>query len=48
MFDVSIDTDEEQVCDDANLQYSPIQSNRTLIGGLNAGNFSYLGKTRYV
>ena len=47
MFDISSTTaeDEASVCDDAKLKHSPIMSNRTLVGGLNSGNFTYLGRT---
>lgn len=49
MFDVSTGLDEsEEVCDEAKLKQSPIMNNKTLAGGLNAGNFTYLGRTTLV
>ena len=46
MFDVSTTVNEDEgVCDEAKLKRSPIMSNKTLAGGLNAGNFTYLGRT---
>eukprot|EP00794_Sanderia_malayensis_P011221 gene11221-12400_t len=46
MFDVALDRPEDDTCEQENVEHSPIQVNRTLVGGLNAGNFSYLGKTK--
>ena len=46
MFDVDGKSPEEQVCEDSNMDHSDIMSNRTLVGGLKAGNFTYLGRTR--
>ena len=48
MFDVSttVNEDEKDICDEAKLSKSPIMNNKTLAGGLKAGNFTYLGRTR--
>ena len=46
MFDLSTSTNEdEEICDEAKMKHSPVMSNKTLAGGLNAGNFTYLGRT---
>ena len=45
MFDLSTTASENDVCDEAKLIHSPIMSNKTLAGGLHAGNFTYLGRT---
>ena len=46
MFDLSTTgSEDDEVCDEAKLKHSPIMSNKTLAGGLNAGNFTYLGRT---